>query len=185
MRLGGRSTIQRLRLLSIPYFLRPAFSIFLLRQLFRRIPNDLLDAARLDGASALRIYRNVVLSLSRPARAMIGLFAFVGAWTNFLNPLLYLNDPKMCTLSISLYNFFLRARRRMGTTGNSVSDDERSVGQDFYFRATPALRIHLPDGIEITKHYRVSRSCGEKHENFFGGTARDSSRSARRQHIAR
>ncbi len=92
--------------LIIPNFLGSAFSIFLLRQFFRGIPNDLLDAARIDGASEIRIYWNIVLPLSRPALATIGLFAFVGAWTDFLNPLIYLSDPKMYTLSIGLYNFF-------------------------------------------------------------------------------
>jgi multiple sugar transport system permease protein len=92
--------------LIVPNFLGSAFSIFLLRQFFRGIPNDLLDAARLDGASELRIYWNVVLPLSRPALATIGLFAFVGAWTDFLNPLIYLSDPNTYTLSIGLYNFF-------------------------------------------------------------------------------
>ena len=90
----------------LPTFLGSAFFIFLLRQFFRGIPNDLLDAARLDGASEFRIYWNIVLPLSRAALATVGLFAFVGAWTDFLNPLIYLNDPDTYTLSIGLYNFF-------------------------------------------------------------------------------
>jgi len=92
--------------LIIPPFLGSAFSIFLLRQFFRGIPNDLIDAARLDGASEFRIYWSIVLPLSRAALATVALFAFVGAWTDFLNPLIYLNDPEMYTLSIGLYNFF-------------------------------------------------------------------------------
>lgn len=92
--------------LIIPNFLGSAFSIFLLRQFFRGIPNDLLDAARLDGASEARIYWGIVLPLARPALATVGLFAFVGTWTDFLNPLIYLNDPELYTLSIGLYNFF-------------------------------------------------------------------------------
>ncbi|MGC4191649.1 MAG: carbohydrate ABC transporter permease [Thermomicrobiales bacterium] len=92
--------------LIIPNFLGSAFSIFLLRQFFRGIPNDLLDAARIDGASEARIYWDIVLPLARPALATVGLFAFVGTWTDFLNPLIYLNDPKLYTLSIGLYNFF-------------------------------------------------------------------------------
>ncbi len=92
--------------LILPPFLGSAFSIFLLRQFFRGIPNDLIDAARLDGASEFRIYWSIVLPLSRAALATVALFAFVGAWTDFLNPLIYLNDPEMYTLSIGLYNFF-------------------------------------------------------------------------------
>lgn len=90
----------------LPNFLGSAFFIFLLRQFFRGIPNDLLDAARLDGASEFRIYWNIVLPLSRAALATVGLFAFVGAWSDFLNPLIYLTDPDTYTLSIGLYNFF-------------------------------------------------------------------------------
>jgi multiple sugar transport system permease protein len=92
--------------LIIPSFLGSAFFIFLLRQFFRGVPDDLLDAARLDGASEFRIYWNIVLPLSRPALATVGLFAFVWAWTDFLNPLIYLSDPAKYTLSIGLYNFF-------------------------------------------------------------------------------
>jgi multiple sugar transport system permease protein len=92
--------------LIIPNFLGTAFFIFLLRQFFRAIPNDLLDAARLDGASEVRIYLNIVLPLSRAALATVGLFAFVWTWVDFLNPLIYLNDASMYTLSIGLYSFF-------------------------------------------------------------------------------
>jgi multiple sugar transport system permease protein len=92
--------------LIIPNFLGTAFFIFLLRQFFRAIPNDLLDAARLDGASELRIYLNIVLPLSRAALATVGLFAFVWSWVDFLNPLIYLNDANKYTLSIGLYSFF-------------------------------------------------------------------------------
>ena len=63
-------------------------------------------AARVDGASEARIYWGIVLPLAKPALATVGLFAFVGTWTDFLNPLIYLNDPELYTLSIGLYNFF-------------------------------------------------------------------------------
>lgn len=92
--------------LILPNFLGTAFFIFLLRQFFRAIPNDLLDAARLDGASEFRIYLGIVLPLSRAALATVGLFAFVWTWVDFLNPLIYLNDAEMYTLSIGLYSFF-------------------------------------------------------------------------------
>jgi multiple sugar transport system permease protein len=92
--------------LSLPHFLGTAFFIFLLRQFFMAIPNDLLDAARVDGASEFRVYRDVVLPLARPALATIAVFAFVWSWTDFLNPLIYLNDAEKYTLSIGLYNFF-------------------------------------------------------------------------------
>jgi len=92
--------------LIVPNFLGTAFFIFLLRQFFRAIPNDLLDAARVDGASEFRIYFSIVLPLSRAALATVGLFAFVWTRVDFLNPLIYLTDANMYTLSIGLYSFF-------------------------------------------------------------------------------
>jgi multiple sugar transport system permease protein len=92
--------------LILPTFLGSAFFIFMLRQFFRAIPNDMLDAARIDGASEFRIYFQIVLPMARAAMATVGLFAFVWAWVDFLSPLIYLSDPDKYTLSIGLYNFF-------------------------------------------------------------------------------
>jgi len=92
--------------LLVPQFFGNAFFIFMLRQFFRGIPEDLMDAARLDGASELRIYRSIVLPLARPALVALSIFAFMWAWTDFLLPLIYINDPQQYTLSIGLYSFF-------------------------------------------------------------------------------
>ncbi len=92
--------------LLIPQFFGSAFFIFLLRQFFRGIPEELLDAARVEGASDLRIYWSVVLPLARPALVAMAIFAFMWAWTDFLLPLIYINDPTQYTLSIGLYSFF-------------------------------------------------------------------------------
>lgn len=92
--------------LIVPNFLGTAFFIFMLRQFFKNIPADLLDAARVDGANELRIYLQIVLPLSRAALATVGLFAFVWTWVDFLGPLIYLTDPSKYTLSIGLYAFF-------------------------------------------------------------------------------
>lgn len=92
--------------LLIPQFFGSAFFIFMLRQFFRGIPEELLDAARVEGASDLRIYRSVVLPLARPALVALSIFAFLWAWTDFLLPLIYINDPEQYTLSIGLYSFF-------------------------------------------------------------------------------
>jgi multiple sugar transport system permease protein len=92
--------------LLIPQFFGSAFFIFMLRQFFRGIPDELLDAARVDGASEFRIYRSIVLPLARPALATVAIFTFMWTWTDFLLPLIYLTDPKQYTLSIGLYAFF-------------------------------------------------------------------------------
>jgi len=92
--------------LIVPAFLGTPFLIFMIRQFFMSIPDELIDAARIDGASELRLYRSVVLPLARPALATAAVFQFVWTWTDFLNPLIYLNDAKKYTLSIGLYGFF-------------------------------------------------------------------------------
>jgi len=92
--------------LVLPSYLGSAFFIFMLRQFFMGIPNELLDAARIDGASDLRIYLQIVLPLARSALAVVAIFTFVWTWTDFLNPLIYLNDESMYTLSVGLYAFF-------------------------------------------------------------------------------
>jgi multiple sugar transport system permease protein len=92
--------------LFVPAFFGTPFLIFMIRQFLAKVPDDLLAAARIDGASELRIFVSIVLPLARPALATAAVFQFVWTWTDFLNPLVYLNDPHKYTLSIGLYNFF-------------------------------------------------------------------------------
>lgn len=92
--------------LVVPAFLGTPFFIFLIRQFLMNVPDDLLEAARLDGASELRTYATIVLPIARPAIVTAAVFQFVWAWTDFLNPLIYLNDESTYTLSIGLYAFF-------------------------------------------------------------------------------
>lgn len=91
--------------LVVPSFFGSAFFIFLLRQFFMTIPQELSDAARIDGCSELAVYWRVVLPLARPALATVGLFTFIGAWNDFLGPLLYLNDERSYTLALGLQRF--------------------------------------------------------------------------------
>jgi multiple sugar transport system permease protein len=92
--------------LIVPAFFGTPFFIFLMRQFLMRMPDDLIDAARVDGASEARIYVSIVLPLAKPALATIAVFQFVWTWTDFVNPLIYLKDVEKYTLSIGLYNFF-------------------------------------------------------------------------------
>lgn len=91
--------------LIVPSFFGSAFYIFLLRQFFMTIPAELSDAARLDGCSDWMIFRRIVLPLSKPALATVGLFTFLGNWNDFLGPLLYLNDERTYTLAMGLQRF--------------------------------------------------------------------------------
>ena len=90
------------RPLWVPAWFGSAFSIFLLRQFFRTIPFELTEAAKIDGASEWRIFRTIVLPLSKASLAVVALFAFMGAWNDFLGPLIYLLDQKTFTLSLGL-----------------------------------------------------------------------------------
>ncbi len=91
--------------LTVPAFFGNAFFIFLLRQFLMTIPEDLSDAARLDGCSEFDIYRRVVIPLMRPALATVALFTFLGTWNDFLNPLIYIFDDRYYTLSLGLAMF--------------------------------------------------------------------------------
>lgn len=80
------------------------FGIFLIRQFARSIPDSLLDAARIDGASELRIYWFLVLPLCRPILVTLAVFTFLGAWSDFLWPLIVLTDSELQTLPVALAN---------------------------------------------------------------------------------
>lgn len=91
--------------LLIPTFLGNPFFIFLLRQFFRSIPDELSDAARIDGASELRILWQVIIPLSWPALITVALFTFIDKWGDFFGPLIYLRNPELYPLSIALQSF--------------------------------------------------------------------------------
>ena len=91
--------------LTIPAFFGVPFFIFLLRQFFTGIPEDLSDAARIDGASELGILFRVILPLSKAAVLTVALFTFMWTWNDFLYPLIYLNDDTMYTLSLGLQQY--------------------------------------------------------------------------------
>jgi multiple sugar transport system permease protein len=82
-----------------------AFGIFLLRQFFMTLPRELEDAARIDGCSEAGIYWRIILPLSRPALATLGIFTFTAAWNEFLWPLLIMSKDSMKTLQVGLQVF--------------------------------------------------------------------------------
>lgn len=91
--------------LIIPSFFGGAFYIFLLRQFYMTLPMELSDAARIDGCSEFGIYSRIILPLSKPALATVGLFSFMGHWNDFLAPLIYLEDDTKYTLALGLQQF--------------------------------------------------------------------------------
>ncbi len=91
--------------LIVPTFCGSAFYIFLLRQFFRTVPEELAEAARIDGAGEWRIFWQLMLPLAKPALATCALFQFLGTWNDFFGPLLYINDPSKYTLAYGLQQF--------------------------------------------------------------------------------
>ncbi|GCD83071.1 carbohydrate ABC transporter permease [Parageobacillus thermoglucosidasius] len=79
-----------------------AFSIFLFRQFMSTIPDELLEAARLDGASEFRVFMQIVLPICRPILAVQGILTFIAGWNSFLWPLIIANDESLYTLSVAL-----------------------------------------------------------------------------------
>ena len=89
--------------LIVPTFFGDAYSIFLLRQFFLTIPQELTEAARIDGANEFRIMMRVIIPIAKPGIAAIGLFSFLWAWNDFYNPLLYTgNSNNNQTLAVGL-----------------------------------------------------------------------------------
>jgi len=99
----------------VPSLFGNAYFIFLLRQFFRSIPEELSDAARIDGASEFGILWRVIVPLSKPAIAVVLLFRFLWSWNDYLGPLIYINTESMQPLALAIYRMRTLALS-MGTT---------------------------------------------------------------------
>jgi multiple sugar transport system permease protein len=102
---GSQNWINTFLPLTVPAFTGDAFFIFLMRQQMRGIPMELSEAAKIDGASELRIWWNVIVPLVKPVMAVIAIFTFQGAWEDFMGPLLYLQREDKYTLQLGLRQF--------------------------------------------------------------------------------
>lgn len=91
--------------LIVPNLFGTAFGTFLLRQFFTGIPNELIEASKLDGCGVLRIIFRVVVPLSKPALTSLGIFTLVKVWNDFMWPLTVVNSTEMKTLAIGLTSF--------------------------------------------------------------------------------
>ena len=98
--------------------LAPIYGVFLIRQYALSIPDDLLDAARIDGASEFRIFRSIVLPTIVPVLVTLGVFTFLAAWNDFMWPLIVLSDDARYTLPVALANL----------AGEHVQDVELMMG---------------------------------------------------------
>ncbi|GAA4854793.1 carbohydrate ABC transporter permease [Paenibacillus vulneris] len=81
------------------------FGVFLFRQFYMSIPEELSEAARIDGLSEFGIFARIIMPLTRPAIASLTIFTFMHSWNDFLGPLIYLNDDKLFTLQLGMQHF--------------------------------------------------------------------------------
>ena len=109
-----------------------AFNIFLLRQAYRGVPNDLLDAARVDGASEFRVWWQIVLPVVRPSLAAVAIFTFVTTWNDFLWPSLMLHTRDGMTLPVGL-----------ATLQGAFSADFRSIAAGVTMTVIPILLFFI------------------------------------------
>jgi multiple sugar transport system permease protein len=122
-----------------------AIAVFIFKQFFDGLPRDLDEAARVDGAHFMRIYRTIILPLSRPALAAVAIFSFVAAWNNLLWPLLVLTNPKLMTIPVGLATV-------QGTYGIRYADTMASA----ILAAIPLIAVfllfqrHIVEGIAGT-----------------------------------
>ena len=79
-----------------------AFGVFLMKQFYESIPEELSEAARIDGLSEYGIWRRIMLPLSMPAIASLTLLTFVTTWNDYLGPLIYLRNPELWTIQLGL-----------------------------------------------------------------------------------
>jgi ABC-type glycerol-3-phosphate transport system permease component len=98
--------------LILPAWLASPFFVFMFRQFFSQIPEELIEAARIDGAGNARIYAQIMLPLCGPVIAIVAIYTFLGTWNDFLGPLIYLNSPQNRTLALALNAF----KGQYGTT---------------------------------------------------------------------
>jgi len=110
----------------------PIFGIFMVRQYALGIPRDLLDAARMDGASESRIFWTIVVPLLRPILATLAIFAFLTSWNDFLWPLIVLSDDARYTLPVALANL----------SGEHVQDTELMMA-GAVLTVTPVILVFL------------------------------------------
>ena len=131
--------------LIIPYFLAPPFFIFLLRQFFASIPNELEDAATIDGCSTFGILWKIIMPVSKPAMTSVAIFVFRNTWNDFFTPLLYLTSKKKFTVPLGLMwfrnDFFVEWHLLMAATVLAIAP-----GVIMFF----SLQRYFVEGITLT-----------------------------------
>ncbi len=120
-----------------PYLVIP-FYVFMLRSFFKTLPAELLDAARVDGASEFRIFLEIVLPLSKPALATIGLFLILGYWNDYMTALYFINDSKLFPLQYLLY--------QINASASAIATNPQLAGQPVPLQPVRMAMVVLTTG---------------------------------------
>ena len=104
----GPSWMNTLQGITVP-LMANAFSIFLLRQFFLKFPNELWEAAKMDGCGHLRFLITIVIPMSKPIIFTVGLFGFINAWNSFMWPMIVTTTEKWRPLTVGIYSFITEA----------------------------------------------------------------------------
>ncbi len=131
--------------LIIPSFFGNAFFIFLLRQFFLTLPRELFESARIDGASELRCIWNIVVPLSKPALLTVMIFSAIGAWNDFMGPLIYLSSENMKTLAVGLQSLKTQYNTQWGLLMGAATLMTVPILVLFFF-----AQRHFIEGIALT-----------------------------------
>ncbi len=123
-----------------------AYYIFLLRQLYMGIPRELDESARIDGAGHFTIYSRIILPLTKPAMIVVGLFAFMNCWNDFLHPLVYLNDTNQYTVALGL-QLFIGSYRTDGTFDGALRGDPARIAVFLMGSATSSRASRSPNKV--------------------------------------
>jgi len=130
-------------------FMAPALGIFLMRQFIFSLPTELIEAARIDGASEFGIYWRIILPLSRPALAAQAILTFLGSWNSFIWPLAVLHTQKILTLPVAL----------AAVVGNVTSGREPPVGASMAAATLVTIPVILVF-VALQKHYIAGLTAG-------------------------
>ncbi len=125
--------------------LASVFGIFLVRQFARGIPDDLIEAARIDGAGEFRIFLTIIVPVLTPVLATLGIFAFLGSWNDFMWPLIVLTDDSLQTLPVAL----------AGLSREHVQDNELMMAGSVV-TVLPVLAVFLA----LQRHYMAGLMAG-------------------------
>ncbi|MCM2390580.1 carbohydrate ABC transporter permease [Streptomyces albipurpureus] len=126
-------------------FAAGAFGVFLMRQFMLSVPDELLEAARLDGAGEWYIFWRIVMPLVKPALATLAILTFLQSWNNFVWPLIATNDPDKYTLPVALATFATDPNRANGSSGVLMAGSFLVVLPVLFVFA--ALQRHFTQGI--------------------------------------